>query len=101
MIKYIKGKENIMADALSHKGMLVTQLEFNVIGFEHVKDLYAHDHSFAIPYAKCLMHTSWEGYYIKDDYPMRANKLCIPVSSLCLFLLQEAHGGLMGHFGRD
>ena len=33
---------------------------------------------------------------------MRANKLCIPESSLCLLLLQEAHGGgLMGHFGRD
>ena len=33
---------------------------------------------------------------------MRANKLCIPKSSLRLLLLQEAHGGrLMGHFGRD
>ena len=33
---------------------------------------------------------------------MRAIKLCIPESSLCLLLLQEAHGGgLMGHFGRD
>ena len=33
---------------------------------------------------------------------MKANKLCIPESSLRLLLLQEAHGGgLMGHFGRD
>ena len=33
---------------------------------------------------------------------MRANKLCIPESSLCLILLQEAHGGgLMGYFGRE
>ena len=33
---------------------------------------------------------------------MRANKLCIPESSLRLLLLQEYHGGgLMGHFGRD
>ena len=33
---------------------------------------------------------------------MRANKLCIPESSLRLLLLQEAHGGgLMGYFGRD
>ena len=30
----------------------------------------------------------------------RANKLCIPASSVRLLLLQEAHGGgLMGHFG--
>ena len=33
---------------------------------------------------------------------MRANKLCIPESSLRLLLLQESHGGgLMGHFGCD
>ena len=42
-----------MADALSRKCMLVTELELNVIGFEHVKDLYEHDPTFAIPYAKC------------------------------------------------
>ena len=57
VIKYIKVKENVVADALSRKCMLVTQLELNVIGFEHVKDLYAHDPKFAIPYAKCLAHT--------------------------------------------
>src|SRR3954463_12182213 len=82
--------------------MLVTQLELNVIGFEHIKDLYADDPTFAIPYVKCLTHTSWECYYSKDGYLMRANKLCIPESSLRLLLLQESHGGgQMGHFGRD
>ena len=65
--------------------MLVTKLELNLIGFEHIKDLYEHDPTFAIPYAKCLTHTSWELYYIKDGYLMRANKLCIPESSLCLY----------------
>ena len=30
----------------------------------------------------------------------RANRLCIPVGSVCLLLLQEAHGDeLMGYFG--
>ena len=80
--------------------MLVTQLELDVIGFEHIKDLYEHDATFATPYAKCLSHTSWERYYIKDGYLIRANKLSIPESSLHLLLLQESHGGgLMGHFG--
>jgi hypothetical protein len=102
IIKYIKGKENVVADALSCKCMIVTQLELNVIGFEHIKDLYEHDDSFATPYAKCLANTYWERYYLKDGYLMRANKLCVPKSSLRLLLLQEAHGGgLMGHFGRD
>ena len=102
VIKYIKGKENVVADALSHICMLVTQLELDVIGFEHIKDLFVHHPTFAIPYAKCLTHTSWDRYYIKDGYLMRANKLCILESSLCLLLLQVSHGGgLMGHFGSD
>ena len=49
--------ENVVADALSRICMLVTQLELDVVGFEHIKDLYAHDPTFAIPYAKCLTHT--------------------------------------------
>ena len=82
-----------MADALSRICMLVTKLELDVIGFEHIEDLYAHDPTFPIPYDKCLTHSSWERYYIKDGYLIRANKLCIPESSLCLLLLQESHGG--------
>ena len=41
-----------MADALSRICMLVTQLELDVIGFEHIKDLYAHDPTLSIPYAR-------------------------------------------------
>ena len=37
---------------------------------------------------------------ISDGFLFRANCLCIPVGSVRLLLLQEAHGGgLMGHFG--
>jgi hypothetical protein len=35
-----------------------------------------------------------------DSLLYRANKLCVPASSIRLLFLQEAHGtGLMGHFG--
>ena len=41
-------------------------------------------------------------YHIRDGFLFRANKLCVPESSVCLLLLQESHdGGLMGHFGRE
>ena len=43
IIKYIKGRENVVADALFHICMLFTQLELDVIGFEHIKYLYVHD----------------------------------------------------------
>ena len=37
---------------------------------------------------------------IYDGFLFRDNSLCIPVGSVCLLLLQEAHGGgLMGYFG--
>jgi hypothetical protein len=42
----------------------------------------------------------WNKYIVSDGLLFRANKLCIPSSSVRLLLLQEAHGGgLMGHFG--
>ena len=37
---------------------------------------------------------------VNDGLLFRANRLCIPVGSVRLLFLQEAHGGgLMGHFG--
>jgi hypothetical protein len=37
---------------------------------------------------------------LHDDLSYRANKLCVPASSVHLLFLQEVHGGgLMGHFG--
>jgi hypothetical protein len=37
---------------------------------------------------------------LHDSLLYRANKLCVPTSSVRLMFLQEAYGGgLMGHFG--
>ena len=41
-------KVSVVADALSYRCMLVTQLELNGIGCEYIKDLYVHDPTFAI-----------------------------------------------------
>ena len=38
VIKYIKGKESVVADALSRKCMLVTQLELNVMDLSTSKN---------------------------------------------------------------
>jgi len=82
-VKYKKGKENIVADALSHKNVLVNQLDVKVPGLENIKELYPADHDFSEPYAKCITRKGWEKYHVHDG-----------------FLLQETHaGGLMGHFG--
>ncbi|KAK1602123.1 hypothetical protein QYE76_017166 [Lolium multiflorum] len=102
IIKHKKGKDNIVADALSRKNMLLTQLDVKIPGLEILCDLYATDHDFAEPYRLCALGKAWDKYHIHDGFLFRANKLCVPESSVRLLLLQESHaGGLMGHFGRE
>jgi hypothetical protein len=99
---YKKGRDNIVADALSRKHTLLNQLEVKVPGLESIKELYTFDHEFSEPYAKCTARKGWEEYQVHNGILFRANKLCIPNSSFRLLLLHKAHtGGLMGHFGRD
>ena len=99
-MKYKKGKENIVADALSHRNVLLNQLDVKVLGLENIKELYPANIEFLEPYAKCTTKKGWEKYHIHDGFLFRANKLCIPSCSVRLLLLQETlAGGLMGHFG--
>jgi hypothetical protein len=102
IIKYTKGKDNVVADALSRKSMLLTQLDVKVPGLESLRDLYATDLEFSASYRLCTYGKAWDKYHIYESYLFRANKLCVPESSVHLLLLQESHtGGLMGHFGRE
>jgi hypothetical protein len=88
-IKHKKGKDNIIADALS-----------KILGLETLKELYATDLDFKDAYENCREWRTWQKIMIHDGLLYRASKLCVPASSVRLMLLQEAHGGdLMGHFG--
>ncbi|KAK1596216.1 hypothetical protein QYE76_018555 [Lolium multiflorum] len=103
VIKYKKGKENVVADALSRKiTLLLTRLEFHILGLEEIKELYPSDVFFGPIFEKCSIDRGFDDFYLHDGYLFKANKVCIPESSLRKLLLQESHGGgLMGHFGRD
>ncbi|WVZ89622.1 LOW QUALITY PROTEIN: hypothetical protein U9M48_036001 [Paspalum notatum var. saurae] len=81
VIKHKKGKDNVIADALSRRYIMLFQLDHRIFVLESIKEQYAYDEDF------------------KDIMDL-ANHLCIPVGSVLLLLLQEAHGDrLMGHFG--
>nr|GEZ28587.1 copia protein [Tanacetum cinerariifolium] len=72
--------------------------KMEIIGFEHMKDLYAHDEDFK---------KVWENKIVPlflqlDGYLFYNNRLCIPRTSLREQLIRELHmGGLGGYFDHD
>ena len=52
-MKYKKGKDNVVADVLSRKSVLLNQLEVKVFGLESLKDLYNNDAEFLEPHNHC------------------------------------------------
>ncbi|XP_022880780.1 uncharacterized protein LOC111398059 [Olea europaea var. sylvestris] len=93
------GKENVVADALSRRYVLLITLSVKLLGFEYIKCMYDNDLDFFNIYNSC--HKGAVDQFFKhDDYLFRENKLCVPHCSMCELLVREEHsGGLMGHFG--
>ena len=97
-MKHKAGEQNKVADALSRRAEWLVILKMEIIGFEHLKDLYAHDEDFK---------KVWENKIVPpflqlDGYLFYNNRLCIPCTSLREQLIRELHGGgLGGHFGHD
>ncbi|WVZ76113.1 hypothetical protein U9M48_024115 [Paspalum notatum var. saurae] len=100
IIKHKNGKENVIADALSRRYTMLSQLDFKIFGLQTVKDQYVDDADFKDILAHCMNGKPWGKFHMRDGFSFRANKPCVPASSVRLLLLREAHGGgLMGHFG--
>jgi len=100
VIKHKKGKDNVIADALSGRYTMLSQLDHKIIGLEIIKSLYATYLDFKEAFEHCRDGRTWNKYSLIDGLLFRAKKLCVPASSVRLLFLQEAHGGgLMGHFG--
>jgi hypothetical protein len=100
IIKHKNGKDNVIADALSRRYTMLSQLDCKIFGLQTLKEQYTDDSDFKDILMHCKGGKPWGKFHVNDGFLFRANKLCIPASSVRLLLLQEAHGGgLMGHFG--
>jgi hypothetical protein len=99
-IKHRKGKENVIVDALSRRYAMLSQLDHKIFSLESIKELYATDVDIKDAYENCREGRTWNKYVLQDGLLYRANKLCVPASSIYLLFLKEVHGGgLMGYFG--
>jgi hypothetical protein len=79
---------------------MLSQLDFKIFGLQTVKDLYVDDTYYKDVFAHCIYGKPWGKFHLQDGFLFRANKLCVPASSVRLLLLQEAHGGgFMEYFG--
>jgi hypothetical protein len=89
----------VIADGLSRRYTMLSQLDCRLFGLESIKEQYALDPDFKDVLLNCREERTWNKFVINDGILFRANRLCIPVDSVRHLLLQEAHGGgLMGHF---
>jgi hypothetical protein len=78
---------------------MLSQLDFKFFGLETIKEQYLHDAEFKDVLQNSRDGRAWTKFVLNDGFVFHANKLCIPDGSVCLLLLQKAHGGgLMGHF---
>ncbi|XP_073153029.1 uncharacterized protein [Henckelia pumila] len=90
VINYKQGKENVVADELSRRYVLLKTLDSKLLGFEHVKGLYASDDDFSEIFASC-MRGPMDRFYMHDGYLFKEDKLCIPKSSIREILVRESH----------
>nr|KYP36144.1 Retrotransposable element Tf2 [Cajanus cajan] len=101
VIKYKKGKNNIVVDSLSRRHIFLVSLGSQILGFDHIKELYSNDFEFNESYTQCLVKPQG-GFYVSEWYLYKEGRICIHQGSIRKLLVKESHeGGLMGHFGVD
>ena len=107
MLKHISGQSNRVVDALSRRLLIMQENQIQVLGFEHLRDLYEADIDFQETYRACknlveVEREPWMEYTLQEGFLFKNSKLCIPKCSMRENLIQEKHnGGMAGHFGSD
>ena len=107
VLKHISGQANKVADALSRRHMLVQETNFEVAGFDFLKDSYKTDPDFREAFEACSNpvltdRSQWLDYFLQEDLLFRRSQLSVPKCSMRENLIKEKHSsGLARHFGTD
>lgn len=93
-LKYKIGESNKVADALSHRTLMLTVMSTQIVGFEELKNQYVTDPYFSSIIARVQGPASWKllPFKMHDGYLFKGNMLCIPEGSLREQIIRELHG---------
>jgi hypothetical protein len=89
IIKQKKGKENVIADALSRRYTMLSQLDHIFFSLESIKELYATDVDFKDAYENYREWRIWNKYVLQNGLLYRANKLCVPASLFAFYFCRK------------
>ena len=104
MLKHKAGIENKVADALSRSLTILVAVSTEVLGFDILKDDYETCPDFGEIYIGLRdgLFREQDDYFLQNEFLFRANRLCVPQTSVRDFIVREIHaGGLAGHFGKN
>ncbi|XP_074305015.1 uncharacterized protein LOC141639944 [Silene latifolia] len=90
--KYIEGKDNVVADALSRRFIMLSYMEQRVLGFEHMKEFYKEDPNFKEEWGSLQNGREKGGHYlVQEGFLFRGNRLCVPKSPYRSLFSNMAH----------
>ena len=87
VLKHISGNSNKVADSLSKRCLVLQEFQVNVLGFDHLKDLYSEDVDFKEAYEACQNlvlrdRSPWLDFIFQEGLLFKGSKLCIPRCSM-------------------
>ncbi|XP_020685292.1 uncharacterized protein LOC110101645 [Dendrobium catenatum] len=103
VLRHKSGSQNRVADALSRRTALLTQIQTDMQGIQSLQELYADDKDFAEPWTQLTQQpmNPVGDFSIRHDFLFKGNQLCVPESSWREHLIKELHsGGLAAHVGQ-
>jgi hypothetical protein len=68
IIKHKKGKDNMIADVLSRRYTMLSQLSYKIFGLETIKGLYATDLGLKDVFKNCREGRTWQKFLLREAF---------------------------------